>query len=79
MAYHQSFICSGIKHCEYAHPLIFHPCQAYDCVKPENINNLRKMVIHSHKNISIEEQIKKDTQRLVLLFLFYIMDGLLDV
>lgn len=41
-AWHQSWTCSGIKHCEHVHPHVLRSCREYDNVQLTEINNLRK-------------------------------------
>lgn len=39
---HQAIKCSGVNHCEYAYEELLRPCLAYDRVKLENINHIRR-------------------------------------
>ena len=66
-AYHRSFKCTGIQHCEYAHPDVLCICEAYDRVNPQNINDLRQKSSRPHIALPIEEKIKQTTEKLVIL------------
>jgi hypothetical protein len=73
--YHRAYKCSGIQHCEYAHPDVLRTCMAYDQVKLESINELRKKSSRPHFSLPIDEKIKQNTEGLVLLNIyFYILN-----
>jgi hypothetical protein len=40
MAWHRSYICSGIRHCVQSDPRIIHPSPQYDRVDPKILNEL---------------------------------------
>jgi hypothetical protein len=62
-AYHRSYECGGIHHCEYAHPDILRVCEAYDQVKLENINDLRRNSSRPSHSIPVDERNRKYTER----------------
>lgn len=73
-AHHQAYMCSGIQHCEYAHPDVLRTCEAYDQVRLENINHLQQQSGRPHFALPIEEKIKQSTEGLVIYNIdFYIL------
>ncbi|KAN0068227.1 hypothetical protein V8E54_013797 [Elaphomyces granulatus] len=62
-AYHQSFICSGIQHCQYVHQDVLASCEAYDKVDPNRLNDLRQRAGRPHISLPVEERIKEHTER----------------
>ncbi len=70
--YHRAYKCSGIQHCEFAHSDVLRTCIAYDRVKLENINELRKKSSRPHFSLPIDERIKQNTEGLVLLNIYFL-------
>ena len=62
-AFHQAFKCSGNRHCEHAHKDILRICPAYDRVKLESINDLRKRSSRPHQAVEINEKLKQSTEK----------------
>jgi hypothetical protein len=62
-AYHQSFICSGIQHCQYVHQDALASCEAYDKVDPNRLNDLRQRAGRPPISLPVEERIKEHTER----------------
>ena len=61
-AWHQSYKCTGIKHCEYAHEDVLRICSAYDKVELSQINDLRKRSSRRHVDMTIFEQLNAQTE-----------------
>jgi hypothetical protein len=62
LQYHRFYQCSGIKHCQYAHPDILRVRDAYGRVKLENINDLRRNSSQPSYVKSVETRIKRHTE-----------------
>lgn len=60
--WHRSYHCTGIKHCEYAHPDMLRICQAYNDVKLEKINDFRKKYTFQPTSAPIFERLKRQTE-----------------
>jgi hypothetical protein len=61
-AWHQSYKCGGIKHCEYTHPDILRTCPAYDKVELAHINDLRQASSQLHSESTVFERLKSYTE-----------------
>ena len=64
-AFHQSYKYSEIRHCKYAHMNILRSCKAYEKIKIEDINQLRRHFSRSFFSASIDERILQHTERYV--------------
>ena len=61
-------MCSGIQYCEYAHQDVIRACESYDRVELKNINQLRLKSSRPHASLSIDERIKENTEKLVIIY-----------
>lgn len=61
-AYHMRYKCSGIRHCQYAHPDVLRTCPEYDRVKLEDISKIYKRHSRPQHTIPVEERIRIRTE-----------------
>jgi hypothetical protein len=61
-AWHSSWKCSGIKHCQYAHEDVLRICTAYDEVKLSAINDLAKETSQQYITASIFQRLRTQTE-----------------
>jgi len=66
------FKCSGIRHCEYAHEDILRVCPAYNRVKVESINDLRKRSSCPYQVAKVDKKLKQSTEKYSLYIIIYI-------
>lgn len=61
-AHHLSYRCSGIRHCEYAHPDILSIREAYNNVQPDQINSIQQYASQVYLSASITQKLRTQTE-----------------
>ena len=71
-AFHQGFKCSSIRYCKYTHKDILCVYPAYNRVKIESINDLRKRSSCPHQVVKVDKKLKQSTEKYNLYIIIYI-------